>query len=329
LEIELKNILFRCDSSVSIGLGHVKRCLVLAKRLKEQNKNLKIIFATQNLYGNINLEILRSGFSIYSLRNDSANELDYFVKGLKINLLIIDSYDIDYFFEEQIKIKNPTLKILSFDDMVKPHCADIVLNHGIQAQEKEYKKILPKHTKLFCGSEYTLLRDEFFESKKVKTTRNSVAIILGGNDVLNLSSKIADLLFEIDKKYKITVITSSVNPNIKELKENKKLEVLVDISNIASILSTKSLVITASGGSFFEVLSLKKKFINIEVAPNQKVVDKFLKNKGIKTTIKAKDLTKEVLKTKIDYVKKSNSYKKLALKFAKNRLVKKILKEFK
>ena len=54
-----------------------------------------------------------------------------------------------------------------------------------------------------------------------------------------------------------------------------------------------------------------------------------MKNKGIKTTIKAKDLTKEVLKTKIDYVKKSNCYKKLTLKFAKNRLVKKILKELK
>ncbi len=87
------------------------------------------------------------------------------------------------------------------------------------------------------------------------------------------------------------------------------------------------MVITASGGTLFEVLALKKKFINIEVASNQKVVDKFLKNKGIKTTIKAKDLTKEVLKTKIDYVKKSNCYKKLTLKFAKNRLVKKILRE--
>jgi UDP-2,4-diacetamido-2,4,6-trideoxy-beta-L-altropyranose hydrolase len=36
--------------------------------------------------------------------------------------------------------------------------------------------------------------------------KNSVAIILGGNDVLNLSSKIADLLLEINNKYKITVL---------------------------------------------------------------------------------------------------------------------------
>lgn len=325
----MKNILFRCDSSSTIGLGHVKRCLLLAKRLKECDKNLKILFATQKLYGNINEEILKSGFSIYSISDNSVKMLDYFVKGLRINLLIIDSYEIDYKFEEQIKIQNPTLKMLSFDDTINPHCSDMVLNHGVQAQEKEYKKLLPKKTKLFCGSEYTLLRDEFLEAKRVKVARNSVAIILGGNDVLNLSSKIASLLLEINKKYKITVITTSVNPNIKELKENKNIELLVDINNMASVIASKSLVITASGGTLFEVLALKKKFINIEVASNQKVVDKFLKNKGIKTTIKAKDLTKEVLKTKIDYVKKSNCYKKLTLKFAKNRLVRKILKELK
>lgn len=299
----------------------------MAKRFKEYDKNLKILFATQNLHGNINQEILKSGFSIYSIKDNSVEMLDYFVKGLQVNLLIIDSYDIDNAFEEQLKIKNPNLKILSFDDTINPHKSDMVLNHGVQAKEKEYKKLLPKKTKLFCGSEYTLLRDEFLETKKAKVTRNSVAIILGGNDVLNLSSKIASLLLEINKKYKITVITTSVNPNIKELKKNKNIELLIDINNVASVIASKSLVITASEETLFEILALKKKFTNIEVAPNQKVVDKFLKNKGIKTTKKAKNLTKEVLKTKIDYVKKSNCYKKLTLKFAKNRLVKKILKE--
>lgn len=323
----MKRILFRCDSSSTIGLGHVKRCLVLAKRLKECNKNLKILFATQNLHGNINQEILKSGFSIYSISNNSVQMLDYFVKGLQINFLIIDSYDINYVFEEQLKIKNPNLKILSFDDMIKPHCADIVINHGIQAKEKEYKKILSKDTKLFCGSEYTLLRDEFLETKKTKVVRNSVAIMLGGNDILNLTSKIVDLLLEINNKYKITVITTSVNPNIDKL--NPKLEILIDISNIAEVLSYKELIICSSSGALFEVMALKKKFINIEVAENQKVVGEFLQRKKIKTTIKAKDLTKEVLKTKIEYVKRSNSYKKLALKFAKNRLAKRILKELK
>jgi UDP-2,4-diacetamido-2,4,6-trideoxy-beta-L-altropyranose hydrolase len=323
----LKNILFRCDSSTILGLGHVKRCLVLAKRLKEYSKNVKISFATQDLNGNINLEILQSGFSIYSLKDNSLIHLDYFLKALEIDLLIIDSYDIDWNFEKELKSKNPALKILCFDDTLKPHCSDMVLNHGIQAQKKQYKDLLPKKTKLFCGSEYTLLRDEFLESKKEKTLKNSVAIILGGNDILNLSSEISDFLLEIDDKYKVSIITTSVNPNISELAQNKNIKLLLDISNIAEVLASKELVICSTSGVLFEVMALKKKFINIEVADNQGLVSKFLERKKIRTTIKAEDLTKELLRTKIDYVKINNSYKKLSLNFKKNKIARDILKE--
>lgn len=323
----MKNILFRCDSSSTIGLGHVKRCLVLAQRLKEYNKNLKILFATQNLHGNINIEILKSGFSIYSIKNNSLKELDYFIKGLFIDLLVIDSYEIDNIFEEQLKINNPSLKILSFDDMLRPHCSHMVLNHGIQAKKSYYKNLVAKDCKLFCGSEYTLLRDEFFEKYNKKFVKDTVAIILGGNDILNLSLKIASYLFEINKNYKITVITSRVNPHLKELEESKRIELLVDISNIAEVLSSKEFIISASGGTLFEVLALRKDFINIEVVKNQEVVTQFLENKGIKTTIEIDELNVKNLKNKINYSKKNNLYNKLKLKFAKSKLAEKILRE--
>ena len=44
------NILFRADSSSTIGTGHIMRDLVLATQYKDAN----ITFVTQNLDGNIN-----------------------------------------------------------------------------------------------------------------------------------------------------------------------------------------------------------------------------------------------------------------------------------
>lgn len=325
----MKNVLFRCDSSSTIGLGHVKRCLVLAKRLKEQNKNLKILFATLDLHGNINHEILKSGFSIYSLRNNTPKIIDYFVKGLFIDLLIIDSYEIDNIFENQIRLNNSSLKILSFDDMLRPHNSHMIINHGIQAKKSYYKDLVEKDCKVFCGSKYTLLRDEFFKKYDKKIIKNSIAIILGGNDVLNLSLKIALYLCEINENYKVTIITSSVNPNLKELKQSKNIEILVDISNIAEVLITKELIISASGGTLFEVMALKKDFINIEVAKNQELVTKFLEKRNIDTTIKAEEINFKNLKKKIDYIGTSSIYKKLNLEFSRDKLAKKILKEFK
>ena len=132
---------------------------------------------------------------------------------------------------------------------------------------------------------------------------------------------------EINNKYKITIITTSVNPNIDKL--NPKLEILIDISNIAEVLSYKELIICSSSGVLFEVISLRKKFINIEVAQNQKVVSNFLEKKRIKTTIKAENLSLKELEKKIDYINKKDVYKKLDLKFSKYKLVKKILEEIK
>lgn len=320
----MKKILFRCDSSNSIGLGHVKRCLVLAKRLKKLNDNLKILFATQDLDGNINQEILENGFSIYSLKDNSFKTLSYHIKGLEIDFLIIDSYEIDYEFEKLIKLNHESLKILSFDDLFVPHFSDIILNHGVHSNKKDYKKLVNKSTQVLCGSKYTLLRDEFFEKSKKRVKKKSVAIILGGNDVLNLSLKITRLLLNIDD-YKITIITTSVNPNLNSLEEEPNIELLVDIQNIADVLNQKEFVVSASGGSLFEVMALDKRFINIKVASNQDNVVKFLKQNAIKTTIGADELSQDRLKKKIEYISKNDIYKKLNLRFSKDTLAKKIL----
>lgn len=324
----MKKLLFRCDSSSSIGLGHVKRCLVLANRLRNKRKNLEIVFSSLDLPGNINSEISQNGFKILNLKNNDVENLNFVIKNLNINFLIIDSYDINDFFEEQLKTKNPNLKILSFDDMIKPHKSDIILNHGIQAKKSLYKNLVQKNCKLFCGSKYTILRDEFFKKYKSKIKKNSVAIILGGNDILNLSLKIANLLFEINNKYKITIITTSVNPNLEKLNQNKNIELLIDISNIAEVLSSKEIIICASGGTLFEVLAIKKKFINIEVANNQKATTQFLEKKKVYTTLQLDNLNLKNMKDKINHVRKKNLYKNLKLKFSMNKLAKKILGEF-
>ncbi|MFA7083394.1 MAG: UDP-2,4-diacetamido-2,4,6-trideoxy-beta-L-altropyranose hydrolase [Arcobacteraceae bacterium] len=322
----MKNILLRCDSSSTLGLGHVKRCLLLAQRLKEHDEYLNISFATQNLEGNINLEILKAGFNIYTLKSNSVEEFSSLIEVLHLKLLIIDSYDIDLNFEKQLKIKNSTFKILSFDDMVQPHCADIVLNHGIHAKKKDYAFILSETTKLLCGSKYTLLRDEFFKKYKDEVVQNSVAIILGGNDILNCSFKLTQLLLQINPKYKITIITSCVNPHLNQLKSLKNSELLVDIENIAETLATKELIICASGGTLFEVLALRKKFINLQVASNQQKVVDFLNHNNINTTIDAQHLTQTLLEEKLQYVFENDLYEKLSLKFSKTKLPKKILK---
>lgn len=281
----------------------------------------------QDLPGNINHEITQAGFLLHVLQSNDVTELSSHIETLNLNLLIIDAYEIDHQFEQTLKKKHFSMKILSFDDTYQMHSADMVLNHGIQAKQELYTKLVSQKCCLFCGSEYTLLRDEFFQDYKTTNEKNSVAIILGGNDILNLSLKVSNLLLTLNPKYKITIITTSVHRHLKQIQNNKLLSVLVDLSNIAEVLASKEFIICASGGTLFEVISLKKNFINIEVASNQKAITSYLEDKNIHTTIKHNELTCNKLKTTLEYLKHTNIYDSLDLKFSKTKLPQAILKE--
>ncbi len=319
-------ILFRCDSSSNIGLGHVMRCLVLAKRLQDEDKNINIIFATQELDGNINSKVIDNGFKVHTLFSTKKNELIKLLSLKNIDLLIIDSYEINFKDEKKI-IQNTTAKVLIFDDMFNKHNSDIILNHGLHVDKKSYKNLVAKHTKVLCGEKYTILRDEFFQNYKKPKNKNKIAIILGGNDIKNLSLKIAKLLQKISNNYKITIITTKVNPNLLQLQNKKNIKLLVDIKNIAQTLCKHELIICASGGNLFEVMALKKRFINIKIAKNQNSVVEFLQKKKIFTTLDIKDINKTSLQEKINYTARNNIYKKLDFRFSKTSLAKKILSE--
>ena len=321
------NILFRTDSSFKLGLGHVMRSLVLAKRLQNEDKAFNIFFATQNLNGNINSKISEEGFIVYSLKSNKRKELIEVIKQKKVNFLVVDSYKIDSQYEKKL-LKKIACKTLFFDDTFNKHYSDIVLNHGIQVKEKEYKKLITKKTKLLCGSRYTILRDEFFKSYPKTTHKDKVAIILGGNDAQNLSLNIAKLLHKIDSKYKITIITTSANKNIHFLKKEKNITLLVDIENVAEVLSKQSFIVCASGGNLFEIMALRKRFINIQVADNQASIVHFLDKKEIFTTLQMKEITKKRVKEKIEYIMKNKIYNRLTLEFSEDRLVKEIISEF-
>ena len=94
------NILVRADSSSYIGTGHIMRDLVLAKQYKNEN----IIFATQDLVGNINHKIIEAGYKIELLKSNDFEELNKLVKKFEIDMIIIDNYDIDYNFEKKLKL---------------------------------------------------------------------------------------------------------------------------------------------------------------------------------------------------------------------------------
>lgn len=278
------NILIRANSSSYNGTGHIMRDLVLVKQYKNEN----IIFATQNLIGNINYKIIEAGYKIELLKSNDCEELNDLIKRLHIDMVIIDNYDIDYSFEKKLKEENPTLRIFVFDDIYEKHFCDILLNHNIYADEKKYQRKVPNNCELRCGAKYTLLRDEFVEAKKakkrIKKKAKTIFLAMGGADHKNLNIKILKVVQKFKKSLQINLVTTTANKNLEELKEyckdKKWINLQINSNEVAKLMSKSDFAIVTPSVTANEIFYLDLPMITIKTAKNQNQMYKYLKKKG-------------------------------------------------
>jgi len=182
-----KNISFRANSSFDIGRGHIMRDLVLAKKYYNDN----IIFATENLDENINHKIIEAGYKVHLLKSNNIKELENY-----IDLLVIDSYSIDYDFKKKLK-KKINVEILSFDDTYENHYYDSLLNHNIYGDMKKSKDLEEAYQD--TGQFYWKRLDK--ESSKIMFGKDSIPVILPRHLVQDIDTledwKNAEMMYKV------------------------------------------------------------------------------------------------------------------------------------
>jgi UDP-2,4-diacetamido-2,4,6-trideoxy-beta-L-altropyranose hydrolase len=270
-----KIIIFRANSSSTIGTGHIMRDLVLAQ--KYAKKGHIIIFATQELDGNINHKIIESNFKLEILKDNTTEEFQKTIDKYNPNLIVIDSYDIDYEFEKRLKDHNQNIKLLCFDDTYERHYCDIILNHNISGDENKYKGLVPQNCELRCGSKYTLLREEFIVQKKMKT----IFVAMGGADHSNINIDILEVLKEFDN-IEVNLVTTTANQNLEALKEYVKdkdwIELYINSNQIAKLMRLSDFAIVTPSVTINEVCFMDMSLIAIKTAENQNDMYEYLLN---------------------------------------------------
>ncbi|HIP03253.1 MAG TPA: UDP-2,4-diacetamido-2,4,6-trideoxy-beta-L-altropyranose hydrolase, partial [Campylobacterales bacterium] len=181
--------------------------------------------------------------------------------------------------------------ILSFDDTYERHCCDFLLNQNIHAKQESYNGLVNQGCYLMCGLEYALIRKEFKDARNrcessEKGIKN-ILLTLGGADPDNTT---LEILKHIEKmqicNIKITVVLGGSNPYINEIKSfvassKMSIEIVIDAKNMAELMCSADIAISAAGSTTIELLYMRKPFFALAIADNQNIVYEALINKGL------------------------------------------------
>ncbi len=270
-----KNCLFICFADYDIGVGHLFRSQILAKRLKSlfwnnflfgpNIKQQKIV--RKNLFKKI---FYSKSIDKTKLLNELNNNIIEIIKKNKINLIIIDSYLINNEFQKKIKDKL-ILKISNIEKNNK-YC-DLVLDYSFNS------KISNNSPKYLLGPKYCLVENKIKNIKKIKTKK--ILVTFGGSNLLPQFSNTVKVLKKELPRYKIYISTPS-----KDLCKNlkKKLTgvsiVLVNTLSEIIIKHNFDLIISSAGHSMYELAVNSYPTLFVGMYKNQYANINYLKKNG-------------------------------------------------
>ena len=280
-------VLFRADASVSIGAGHVMRCLTLAAELTKHGASCSFVCADTT--GNLHDEIRAQGYPLYILSNDLPDEQQDAELTLArltdpYQLLIVDHYKLGQHYCS--KLRQYCQHILVIDDLAnRQHDCDMLLDQNLLPDaEQRYSHLLPKHCKTLFGPRFALLRAEFYQPKQ-PADPNHILIGFGGSDGQNLTAMAIKALQQL----KLTAFTADIviganNPWHAEVEElvaslpNVRLH--VQCNYMATLMYRARLMLGAGGASHWERCICALPGLVVTVAENQQATTAYLDHLG-------------------------------------------------
>jgi spore coat polysaccharide biosynthesis predicted glycosyltransferase SpsG len=215
-------IVFRCDASSDIGLGHLIRCLTVAKELQSQ---YQIIFATTK--NDTNLYIKNNNFLIFLKAKDESEEvfLERIKSILKPDTIVLDkkyTYNIDCLRG----FKQNNIRTVMLDNICPglSECDEIIFPSAHLNKNILRKYLSPKQiNQVKAGPEYVILRDEILALKD-KINHNlhnppNIMVTTGGTDPERVLLKLIPWLKEMKLKANIFILIGQAFKYKDELKK--------------------------------------------------------------------------------------------------------------
>lgn len=266
----------RADANATIGSGHVMRCLVIANALKKRGENTVFITAdreAEQLINSNGFQVISLGTSWNHLESES-NKLEDTIYRMGIKKILVDSYFVT---EEYLERLRKTTKTIYIDDLNEyRYPVDMLINYSLCADQLEYEMKYTEDTKLLIGSNYTPLREEFSNVKRIhKGIVTDILITTGGSDAYNIAGKLIQYIRckpEFDT-IRLHVVAGAFNTNRDKLETMKEAyqNVIVyhNVARMSELMQKCDIALSAGGTTLYELCACGIPSICFTFADNQ------------------------------------------------------------
>ncbi|NSX08980.1 UDP-2,4-diacetamido-2,4,6-trideoxy-beta-L-altropyranose hydrolase [Pseudomonas lini] len=282
-------VMIRVDASSLIGIGHIARCLTLAKVLRKQGAH--VAFACRLLPGH-RLDRLRAdGFETFALPERYPGEdpqqaiesmlpweADIAALGQALeshpafDWIIADHYGLDHHWQTAARRWAP--RIAAVDDLAtRQYSVDLLLNQNLSGTPEAYASLLTPDCQTLLGPRFAMLRDEFCcPAIEVKPRARRVLVNFGGFDAA-MQTHHAMLALADFHDLEIDFVAGADNPaweqmqSLAEYRPNWRLHSFV--CDFYRLMSEVDLFIGAGGGTSWERAAMGLPTICIAVSNNQ------------------------------------------------------------
>lgn len=341
----MNHLFIRSDATISMGSGHMMRCIALAQAWKKRGGFVTFISHCPN--ETITKRLDSEGFNLIRIKEICPHSQDL---ETTLNILynhfssiekqisdtrhwiVLDGYHFTPDYQKSLMAKGFKLLVIDDYNHLDHYHATLLLNQNIGSDQYTYScpddTINPDGTIKLLGTKYIMLRSEFLLAKQTKknaSTKN-ILVTLGGSDPDNTTAIVLNALKKItDPIIQFKIILGPDNPNTAHLKDTYKNSdsnfEFIENADMPKIMAWADMALTAGGSTCWELCFMAVPFIIIIIAPNQLKLACALEHKGAAVCIGEKEsLTPEKITNSIAMM--IHNHKKLeAIKDIETRLV--------
>lgn len=276
----------RVDANKEIAMGHVMRCITIAKQLIK--RGCRVLFLTADEWARETISEAGMDQICLHTRWDWMEEelprLRQILTMAGIKTLLVDSYQATKAYFEGL---NDLVRIVRIDDCFDPVCpVDVLINYNAYYVRFPYEETYADKTRLLLGTDYVPLREEFVRGDSVKAAGEgeenerefSVLLASGGGDTQDalmglLQKVVEDKAFENVTFY---VIVGELHPRGDEIElfsmeyEHPRIKVYRPCKDVAGLMAKCDAAVSAAGTMLFELSAMGVPTVFFRTADNQR-----------------------------------------------------------